>query len=100
MAELRAKKTKNPVASPALTDSLIVADDVPPAFDNENESSGSDGMADESSSDGEAPSGDQPDLDISHSDTMDGIESSIKDSAQIYLGYRESAQISGGRYWQ
>ena len=53
IAELRAKKTTNPVASPVPTDSPIVADDVPPAFDNESESSSSDGMADESSSDGE-----------------------------------------------
>ena len=77
IAELRAKKTKNPVASPIPNDSLIVADNVPPAFDNEIESSGSDGMADESSSDGESHSGDHLDSDISHGDTMDGIESAI-----------------------
>ena len=35
VAELRAKKTTNPVASPVPTDLTIVADDVPPAFDNE-----------------------------------------------------------------
>ena len=77
VAELRAKKTTNPVASPVPTDLTIVADDVPPAFDNEIESSGSDGMADESSSDGESHSGDHSDSDISHGDTMDEIESAI-----------------------
>ena len=53
IAELQAKKTTNPVASPVPTDSPIVADDVPLAFHNESELSGSDSMADESSSDGE-----------------------------------------------
>ena len=100
IAKLRATKTTNPVASPVPTDSPIVADDVPLALDNECESSGSDGMADESSSDGEPHSGDQFYSDISHGDIMDDIEKSDNGSAQIYVGYRESTQISGGRYWQ
>ena len=77
IAEIRAKKTKNPVASLVPTDSPIVADDVPRAFDNESEPSGSDGMADESISVGEPLSGDQSDSDINHGDTMDGIKSAI-----------------------
>ena len=77
IAELRAKKTTNPVASPVPTDSPIVADDVPLAFHNEIELSCSDGMADESSSDGEPHSGDQSDSDISYGDTKDGIESVV-----------------------
>ena len=70
VAKLRVKKTMNPVASPVPTDSPIVAD-VPPAGDNESDSSGSDDMADESRSDGEPHSGDRFGSDISHGDPMD-----------------------------
>ena len=77
IADLRAKKTKNPVASPVPTDLPIVSEDVSPAYINKSKSSASDGMADESSSDGEPKSGNQSDSDISHGDPMDGIDSAI-----------------------
>ncbi|CAI5737715.1 unnamed protein product [Peronospora destructor] len=53
IAALHAKKNPVPATSTPPTVSPVVADDVPPAFDNKSESSDSDGMADESGSKGE-----------------------------------------------
>ena len=77
IAALRAKNKPVVPTSTRPTVSPVVADNTPPAFDNESDSSDSDAMADDSDPEGEPHSGDQSDSDISYGDTKDGIESVV-----------------------
>ncbi|UIZ28542.1 hypothetical protein KXD40_009205 [Peronospora effusa] len=77
IAAMHAKKNPTPAAPTAPVVATVDADDIPPAWDNASESSGSESMADISGSEGEPHSGDHSESDSSLLATMDGIESAI-----------------------